>query len=182
MVNGLESVRLMFPSEIVINDSVSGEQYVDIIPLFTSSNRSTTMEEFFNLNPDPEANPAFRQLSESGKVLGALAEISHSETGTLSQLILISDSKFIADDGGGAAPENHIFIMNSVDFLVGDRDLIALRSREITSRPLEEVSDGAKRTWKWVNIITPSFLIIGFGLIRIRSQKKRSNVLEELYG
>ena len=73
-------------------------------------------------------------------------------------------------------------MMNSVDYLVGDRDLIVLRSREITSRPLEEISDESKRTWKWVNIVLPSFLIVGFGLIRMRAQKKRSSVLEELYG
>jgi len=100
----------------------------------------------------------------------------------MSQMILVGDSEFMSDQGGGRSPENHIFIMNSVDFLVGDRDLIALRSRQITSRPLEEVSDGARRTWKWINIITPSLLIIGFGLIRIRNQKNRSGVLEELYG
>jgi len=57
-----------------------------------------------------------------------------------------------------------------------------LRSREITSRPLEEIADGSKRTWKWINIAAPSLLIISFGLIRIRRQTSRSNVLEELYG
>jgi len=72
--------------------------------------------------------------------------------------------------------------MNSVDYLIGDRDLIALRSREITSRPLKEVSDDAKKTWKWVNVVLPSFLIVGFGLVRMRQQKRRSNILEELYG
>jgi hypothetical protein len=33
-----------------------------------------------------------------------------------------------------------------------------------------------------VNIVLPSFLIVGFGLIRMRAQKNRSSVLEELYG
>ncbi|GIS56690.1 MAG: hypothetical protein CM1200mP1_06280 [Candidatus Neomarinimicrobiota bacterium] len=45
----------------------------------------------------------------------------------MSQMILVGDSEFMPDQGGGRSPENHIFIMNSVDFLVGDRDLIALR-------------------------------------------------------
>jgi ABC-type uncharacterized transport system involved in gliding motility auxiliary subunit len=94
----------------------------------------------------------------------------------------VSDSEFLLDQGGGRSPENHIFMMNSVDYLIGDRDLIALRSREITSRPLEEISDETKKTWKWVNIILPSFIIVGFGLIRMRTQKRRSSVLEELYG
>ena len=94
----------------------------------------------------------------------------------------VSDSDFMTDEGGGRSPENQIFIMNAVDYLIGDRDLIALRSREITSRPLEEVADDAKKRWKWLNIILPSFLIVGFGLIRMRQQKNRSSLLEEFYG
>ena len=182
MVNGLESVRLMFASEIVINDSVPGFENVNIIPLFSSSNRSTTMEEFFNLNPDPKANPSFRQLNEPGKVLGVLAEITHSANGILSQLILISDSKFIADDGGGAAPENHIFVMNAVDYLLGDKELISLRSREITNRPLQELEDDVKDRWKWINILFPSLLVMAFGGLRMRREKNRAKVLEEIYG
>ena len=181
MVNGLETLRMMFPSEVIVNDSITAPDNVNIIPLFTSSNQSTSMEEFFNLNPDPNANPSFRQLNESGKVLGALAEIYLSESGSLSQLILISDSKFIADDGGGTAPENHIFIMNAVDYLLGDRELISLRSREITNRPLEELTDEEKSRWKWINILLPSILVVGFGFIRLKRENSRAKVLEEIY-
>ena len=181
MVNGLETLRMMFPSEVIVNDSITAPDNVNIIPLFTSSNQSTSMEEFFNLNPDPNANPSFRQLNESGKVLGALAEVYLSESGSLSQLILISDSKFIADDGGGTAPENHIFIMNAVDYLLGDRELISLRSREITNRPLEELTDEEKSRWKWINILLPSILVVGFGFIRLKRENSRAKVLEEIY-
>ena len=181
MVNGLEAVRMMFPSEVIINDSALVPDNVNIIPLFTSSNQSTSMEEFFNLNPDPNANPSFRQLNEPGKVLGALAEVSHSDNRSLSHLILISDSKFISDDGGGASPENHIFVMNAVDYLLGDRELISLRSREITNRPLEELEDEEKSRWKWINILLPSILVVGFGFIRLKRENSRAKVLEEIY-
>ena len=110
-----------------------------------------------------------------------MAEIAHSTNETLSQLILISDSKFIADDGGGAAPENHIFVMNAVDYLLGDKELISLRSREITNRPLIELEDSQKSNWKWVNILLPSILIIFFGFIRFRNEKNRGKVLKEIY-
>ena len=181
MVSGLEGLRLMFPSELVINDSIFGAGNVNIIPLFTSSDQSTSMEEFFNLSPDPNSNPSFRQLNESGKVLGAMAEGTHSESGILSQLILIPDSRFIADDGGGSAPENHIFIMNAVDYLLGDRELISLRSREITNRPLEELEDEEKSRWKWINILLPSLLVVGFGFVRIKRENSRTKILEEIY-
>jgi len=176
MVSGLEALRLMFPSELTYNDSL-----FNIVPLFTSSNKSTTMQEFFNLNPDPNANPSFRQLNEEGKTLGAIAEIVQQDSGILSQLILITDSKFISDDGGGGAGENQIFIMNAVDYLLGDRELIALRSREITSRPLEELKDAEKSRWKWINILLPSILVIGFGFIRLKRENGQSKILEEIY-
>ena len=94
----------------------------------------------------------------------------------------VSDSKFISDNGSGASPENHIFLLNAVDYLMGDSELIALRSREITTRPLNELDNSTKTTWKWMNMLLPSILIIGFGVLRFRKESKRSKYLEELYG
>ena len=179
MVAGLEQIQLIFASEI-LPDSGVGRQ-VNFVPLLFTSSQTGEMRGNFNLNPDPKQNPFLRMFNQSEKILGAHSE-KVDENGIMSQLVLVGDSEFLSDQGGGASPENHIFVMNSVDYLIGDKDLIALRSREITSRPLEEVSDEAKKTWKWVNIMLPSLLIVGFGLVRMRQQKRRSSVLEELYG
>ena len=180
IVEGLESLRLMFPSEIIISDSLSLNNNLKITPLFFSSNSSTSMEEFFNLSPDPNSNPSFNQLNDSGKLLGAISELNNN--GLKNEIILISDSKFMTDDGGGAAPENHIFIMNAVDYLLGDKELISLRSRTTTNRPLMELEDESKSNWKWINILLPSILIIGFGFMRIRRENNKSKILEEIYG
>ncbi|MEC9437030.1 MAG: Gldg family protein, partial [Candidatus Neomarinimicrobiota bacterium] len=179
IVSGLEQMQLIFPSEIKQDSSSIGQ--VRFTPLFFTSEQSGELKGTFNLSPDPKQNPFMRIFNKSNQVLGARTELVNS-LGALNQVILVSDSEFMADNGGGRSPENHIFILNSVDYLIGDQDLIALRSREITSRPLQDISDGSKRTWKWANIITPCLLIIGFGLIRMRRQKSRSDVLEELYG
>ena len=178
IVAGLEQMQLVFASEIKQDSSTIGN--VNFVPLLFSSDQSGEMRGNYNLNPDPQQNPFMRMFNKSAQVLGARSERLNSN-GIMSQVILVSDSEFMSDQGGGRSPENHIFIMNSIDYLIGDKDLIALRSREITSRPLEDISDGAKRTWKWINIISPTILIIAFGLIRIRNQKNRSKVLEELY-
>jgi len=138
------------------------------------------MEEFFNLNPSPDSNPSFQQLNENGKILGAIADSTNYNIGN-GRVILISDSKFMADDGGGAAGENHIFIMNAIDYLLGDQELIALRSREITNRPLIELEDNAKTKWKWINILLPTILVIAFGIYRMRREASRSKMLEEIY-
>ncbi len=179
IVAGLEQIQLVFASEISQDSGSIGN--VNFVPLLFTSDQSGEMRGQFNLNPDPKQNPFIRMFNQADQVLSARSE-KVDENGIMSQVILVGDSDFMADQGGGRSPENHIFIMNSVDYLIGDRDLIALRSREITSRPLEDVSDEAKKTWKWVNIVMPSLLIVGFGLIRMRSQKRRSDMLEELYG
>ena len=179
IVSGLEQMQLIFPSEIK-QDSSSFDN-VEFIPLFFTSKESGELKGSYNLSPDPQQNPFMRMFNKSNQILGARTELLNS-SGIVNQVVLVSDSEFMADNGGGRSPENHIFILNSIDFLVGDQDLIALRSREITSRPLEDLSDASKKTWKWVNISAPSLLVIGFGLVRIRKQKNRSNVLEELYG
>ena len=179
IVSGLEQMQLIFPSEIK-QDSSSFDN-VEFIPLFFTSKESGELKGSYNLSPDPQQNPFMRMFNKSNQILGARTELLNS-SGIVNQVVLVSDSEFMADNGGGRSPENHIFILNSIDFLVGDQDLIALRSREITSRPLEDLSDASKKTWKWVNISAPSLLVIGFGLVRMRKQKNRSNVLEELYG
>jgi gliding-associated putative ABC transporter substrate-binding component GldG len=181
LVSGLEALRLMFPSEIVFDDTSFVIDNIVVTPLFSSSDRSTTMEEFFNLNPDPQQNPSFRQLNEPGKVMGVLVEKKYVETRLVSQLILVSDSKFMSDAGGGSASENKIFVMNAADYLLGDKELIALRSREITNRPLEELEDKEKSRWKWINILLPSILVVGFGFIRLKRENSRAKVLEEIY-
>ena len=101
----------------------------------------------------------------------------------MSQLVIVGDSEFLLDQGGGRSPENHIFMMNAIDYLLGDRDLIALRSREITDRKLDEekVTDEAKRTWKWVNGLLPSLLIIGFGFMRLQRHKRYTKMIEVMY-
>lgn len=178
MVNGLEQLSVFFPSEI-ITDSLPTN--VNITPLFSSSKKSSTMSGNYNLNPDPKANPALLMLNQQGKSLAVRSEITNHETGILGQIILVSDSRFLLDDGGGGIPENHIFLMNAIDYLAGDQELIELRSREITNRPLSEISDESKKTWKWLNITLPSLLIVGFGFVRLHRQRKRANIMEEIY-
>ena len=66
-------------------------------------------------------------------------------------------------------PENLTFALNSVDYLVGDSDLIALRSREITTRPLNTDAQDVdvKSFWKKLNYFLPALLILLFAIFKI---------------
>jgi ABC-type uncharacterized transport system involved in gliding motility auxiliary subunit len=138
------------------------------------------MKEFYNLSPN-ETNNSFSQLNEKGKIISAHSKVVNDETGLIGQIILISDSKFFADDGFATNPENYIFILNTVDYLLGDEELIDLRSREITSRPLEKLEEEERSRWKWINILLPSILVVVFGFIRLKRENSRAKVLEEIY-
>ena len=48
IVSGLEGLRTMFPSEIIL------DSLINTSVLFQSSDNSSTMSEFYNLNPDPK--------------------------------------------------------------------------------------------------------------------------------
>ena len=175
-VDRLEQIRMLYASEI----GYEAEDPPRVTPLFTTSNRSGVMGGgFYNLTP--LENPAFKTLSQPGKVVGVSVTVESDSTASVSQAILVSDSRFFADDGGGVFPENSVFVANAVDFLMGDSDLVALRSREITTRPLEQIGDAEKARWKWANILLPPFLIIGYGGLRWRREARRAKALEERY-
>ena len=135
-----------------------------------------------NYNLSPIQNPAFEQLNQPGKLVAALSSVTSMETGGVSQILLISDSQFFSDDAGASVPENSIFAHNAVDYLLGDSELMLLRSREITTRPLEEIEDGARTRLKWINILLPSLLVIGLGFFRWKMEAKRAKSIEEIYG
>ena len=193
IVNNLEQVLPLFPSEIVI-DTVENSIVSSVIPLFSSSDNSGLMESNFILSPDPQQNPFIKMLGQKGKIIAATSKLANG-----GELMLISDSRFLSDEGGMSIPDNIVFIMNTVDYLAGDKDLISLRSREISSRPLDilgltdqeeaslsqEIKDKMKnkikKRWKFINLALPSFLIIGFGIFRFRKDKNQAEVLKQIY-
>ena len=178
IVNGLEHVQMLFSSEIVY-DSADSTSHIE--PLLVTSDNSGALAGYINLNP--VQNQAFASLNEPGKVVGVYATAaSDSMENVLSQLILVSSSDFLIDSGGGQVQPNGIFVMNAVDVLIGDRDLVALRSREITTRPLQVIDDGTRTTAKTLNILLPALLVICYGLFQWRLEVARAKRLEALYG
>ena len=193
VVSDLENDRPLFPSEIII-DTGETEAVKEVVTLFKSSRNSVIMEGNLNLSPDPQQNPFIKMLGQKGKTLAATSILNNG-----GELMLISDSKFLADDAGMSVDENMIFLMNVVDYLAGDQDLISLRSREVTSRPLdilqldseddqrfsadekERMMDRKKKRWKFANMVLPSTLIIGFGVLRYRREKNQAEVLKQIY-
>ena len=75
--------------------------------------------------------------------------------------------------------------MNTIDYMLGDSELIALRSREVLDRPLigdaEGVSNQTRLTWKIINMLLPTLLIILLGIFSRRKQNNKSKILQAIY-
>ncbi len=87
-----------------------------------------------------------------------------------SRLIVVSDGDFPINGEGQQArqipPDNLNFIVNAIDWLSDDTGLIDLRTKEVNSRPLDQMDDGEKILLKYFNFLVPILLIIGFGIAR----------------
>jgi len=183
-LEGIQVIQVAFPSEItyINNDNL-------FMPLLKTSNHSAVMSDFFNLGAMPEINPILSQLNESSKIIGGKLTTQNG-----GEVFLITDSDFFSDESIASmrvvrsdVNENYTFIENIIDVMIGDAELVSLRSREVLLRPLINEAIGQENSslrtrWKWINLLLPSLLIIIYGLLRKRSREKRSKYLMEFYG
>ncbi|MCZ7612722.1 MAG: hypothetical protein M5T52_04040 [Ignavibacteriaceae bacterium] len=75
--------------------------------------------------------------------------------------------------------EDNISLMsNAIDWLSDDTGLIELRTKGVTSRPLDpSLEDGTKTLLKYLNFLLPIVLIIVYGVIRFQIKRKKRNEL-----
>lgn len=69
---------------------------------------------------------------------------------------------------------NKVLLLNLVDYLSNDRDLIALRNKEVKVRLLDKAKlRASKSTWQLVNIVLPIVMLILFAIFQhyYRSRK-----------
>ena len=175
LVADLEQVVPFYASEIVL-DTTEIDLVAGTTELFRTSNKSGIMENNFILSPDPQQNPFIKLLNQKGKIVAASSKLVNG-----GEIILVADTKFLSDEAGMSVPDNQIFLINTADYLSGEKELISLRSREITNRPLNELEDGTRKRWKWANMLLPTLLVIAFGFVQLKREKSKANILEQIY-
>lgn len=93
------------------------------------------------------------------------------------RIVLVGDGDFMKDQFRGGR-DNLTFFANMVDYLVDDAGLITIRSKDVSLPPLEQVSDGSKKMYKYGSLLLPPLLVVGFGLLRWRIRKAKRRALE----
>ncbi len=195
----MRNIRYYFPS-VFDTTIAAGMDSVDVTPLMYSSNKSSLMAAPYDINPLTARN--MNDYNQGPFALGAVVsgkfdsfwkdkEIPKAEDGTPvsedpiipkspeTRMIVLGDANFVQDQFVVPGLDNMVMALNIIDWMVQDERLIEIRSRDVSSRPITEVSDAARRTIKYINMIVPSLLIIIFGLIRwqMRLARRRKQVI-----
>lgn len=98
--------------------------------------------------------------------------------GGFGKLIAIGNGDFVVNGEGQQVrqllPDHVNFASNAIDWLADDTGLIDLRTKGITSRPLEAIEDATKNMIKYGNVFAPILLLLIYAFFRkLQSQRKR---------
>ena len=196
MVKNLGTISFYFVSSLESVTSGSGNN-IRFDPLVRSSKNCGTQPVPCDVNP-------FRKFSQADFNRGNLVlaatlqgvfssyfagkEKPTSPTGTPSpdsalssslptRLVVVGDADWVTDQNIKGT-DNPTFFLNMVDWLSQDEALIAIRSKQVTARPLKEISSGTKRLVKYGNTLGLPLLVILFGLVRwqVRGRYKRKAI------
>ena len=108
------------------------------------------------------------------KTIAAIFEGDLAGIGNSGKLILFGDADFPISQGRNARSnsDNFSLLVNSVDWLSDDTGLIDLRTKGVTSRPLDEIEEGKVSLYKWGNFLIPILLVLILGFYK--NQKNRN--------
>lgn len=178
-VKGLESVMFQFSSPITteVKDSA-----IQVTPLIYTSEQSGQANAPLFIDISKKWTEA--DFTEGKQMLAVALEGPLVGTKT-SRLVVIGNGDFAVN--GVERPQrlnadNVNLATNAIDWLSDDTGLIDLRTKGITSRPLETVEDGTKDMLKYGNVFAPILLILLYGFVRKQQYaRKKQQWLEGKY-
>jgi gliding-associated putative ABC transporter substrate-binding component GldG len=167
---GLESVLFEFASTIYYN----GDTTKKFTPLALTSEQSSALKapQYFNIQKQwTQTDLPQRNLTMAAAVEGKLSG------NTVSKLVIIADGDFAVtgpQQSQQRRPADNISLFtNSIDWLSDDTGLITLRTKGVTSRPIDQLEDSTKVILKYTNFLLPILLVIGYGLVRMQQNRIR---------
>lgn len=182
--SNLEALINFFPSSI---DSIKKEN-AHLTPLYFSSDKSGKQADRFYIDAVnaaktlqyPEKNillggtitGQFNSLFDEKSIPFEDGKNSHLSSGN-ARFVVLGDGNIFNDNYiKSSGDANLTFILNTFDWLTQNSALISIRSKEVTERPLVEVSKSTKTFAKSLNFFLAPILIIIFGVIRWQIRKK----------
>lgn len=177
ITKGLETVVLQFASPV----NFVGDTTMRFTPLLFTSEQSGRHKApiGFDINKQWTEN----DFPEQGIVMGGLVESKRPDG---FRMVVLGDGDFMVngprEQGRSLQPDNVSLAVNAIDWLSDDTGLIDLRTKGVTSRPLQQLEDTTKTILKYANFLIPILLVIGYGLVRMeRNRFTRLKRMSENY-
>ena len=165
---------LIFPWASSIN--VTPKDGEKVVYLAKSTNDARVQSENFVLDPQAQGNSGGQagQYAIAVYVSGKLTSPFGQGSTDKGRIILVSDSDFATDSFVGSGSDNLLFFQNIADGLTLDNDLINIRAKSASERPVRLLDKTAKATMRYVNIfgVTALVLIIGLSRYFLRRRNK----------
>ncbi len=173
ITTGIEQVMMPFASPVTVTTSDTSLHYVNLA--YTSDKTGLVKPP---LSFDVMKNWTRDDFAKSS--LPVAVALSGKIDGANTKMVVFGDGDFAVNGQGQAQQklqEDNVSLMsNSIDWLSDDTGLIALRTKGVTSRPLDpDIEEGTKTLVKYLNFLIPIFLIIIYGIIRYRVRKSKRN-------
>lgn len=182
ITKGLERVSLRFASPVTPTDT-SGMTYE---PLFMSSQNSDTRSAPTRIELQKQWSKG--DFDKSSMTVGAALEGNMSGNAN-NRLVVFGDGDFAVgpENARGRRQrvnENNVnLLVNAIDWLSDDTGLIALRTKGISARPLDDISEGRMTFLKYLNFFLPIVIVMAIGLIRAQYRRaQRTKRKEVSYG
>lgn len=182
-VSGLEDVILPWSSSLSIDKSKLASAKVNT--LLTTTDKAWTQTDNFQIIPNkiPEVTSGLQKrtlaVAVDGEVPNAYPEDGASKT-FKAKIIVVGDSDFVTDGFVNNNPDNLNLFLNLVDSLSLDDDLIKIRSKTVTSRPIEaDLSDSERARIRYMNVFGVTVVVIVFGIIRYY-MRRRNRFIDDL--
>ncbi len=176
ITTGLEQIQFQFVSPVVY----TGDSLATFTTLVTTSNHAATLNVPHYIDMQKEWTFADFPLAEvpvAGLLEGNIA-------GANTKMVIFGDGDFVinASPRQKLMPDNISLMANAIDYLTDDTGLIELRTKGITSRPLDDVDNQSRTIIKWINVLLPIVLAIFIGILRKQQQRNlRIKRMEEGY-
>lgn len=189
MVNQLEGLVMPWVSSVAASPDVPASITIDT--LVSSSPFAWLMTDRFDLNPqqrfsnaprDPQitiplavvASGSFSSFyDEESLAAEGLDGANFIASGAESRVVVIGTANAVLDEMIQQFPMNTLLLQNAVDWLTLGNDLISIRSRGATDRPLKQVSEKGKTWIRFLVTFGVPLLVILLGLIRWGQIRKR---------
>jgi len=181
ITKGLEGIMFPFVSPV---QAAFRDTSVKVTVLARSSQKSGLLgpnltfeiSKQWTANDFPHASLPLA-IAASGKIFGDVP----------SRMVVIGDGDFAINgerqQGKQLQPDNVSLMVNAIDWLSDNTGLNELRTKGVTSRPLNSsLEDGTKTMLKYFNFLFPVILILLYGFVRMQMRSRlRARWIEETY-